>query len=266
MFFVDYHVHTMFSYDSEAPLNSICEKAIEIGLKEIAFTDHLDLIANKKYDWQLDLTERNEAIEYAKHTYRGQLKIVNGIELGQPQANRAEYEEFLKKSNFDFVIGSIHNLSSDRAIEFLDYSDINCTEMYDEYLDLEIELAKKYDFDVLGHITLPQRYMHMRAGNTMDLLPFEKKYRYLFEILLDREKGIEVNTSGLRKGTKETLPSVQVLQWYRQCGGEIITIGSDAHSTNNLSYGIKETYELLKEVGFKYIMTYEQRINKRHML
>lgn len=266
MLFVDYHTHTSFSYDSEATLDSMCKKAIEIGLKEIAFTDHLDLVTNKKFDWSIDLIERNMAIEQAKRMYKEQIRIINGIELGQPQANKTEYEKFLKVANMDFIIGSIHNLQGDREIEFLDYSSISCEEMYDEYMDLEIELAQGYDFDVLGHITLPQRYMYMSIGKTVDLLPFEKKYKHLFEILRDRDKGIEVNTSGLRKGAKETLPSVQVLQWYKQSGGEIITIGSDAHSTNNLSFGIKETYKLLKEIGFKYIMTYEERVIKKHII
>lgn len=266
MFFVDYHTHTSFSYDSEATLDSMCEKAIEIGLKEIAFTDHLDLISNRRFDWSIDLTERNKAIEHAKSVYREKIKIINGIELGQPQANKIEYKEFLKIANLDFIIGSIHNLKGDREIEFLNFDSINCEEMYDEYMNLEIELAQEYDFDVLGHITLPQRYMYMSIGKTVDLSPFEKKYKHLFEILRDRGKGIEVNTSGLRKGAKETLPSVQVLQWYRQCGGEIITIGSDTHSTKNLSFGIKETYELLKDIGFKYIMTYEKRRMKKHII
>ena len=259
MYFVDYHVHTNFSYDSTEDLNAMCQKAIELGLKEIAFTDHLDLVTDKKFDWQINLTDRYNAIEQAKKKYGQYLKILNGIELGQPQANRCEYGKYLKKANFYFIIGSIHNLRKDIEIEFLNYSAIDCNAMYDEYLDLQIELAQFFDFDVLGHITLPQRYMYKSIQKTVDLLPFEKKYKYLFEILLDRKKGIEVNTSGLRKGAKETLPSVQVLQWYRQCGGELITIGSDAHSAKNLSYGIKETYRALKEIGFNYIMTFEKR-------
>lgn len=266
MFFVDYHVHTSFSYDSEEDINSMCRKAIEIGLKEIAFTDHVDIVTNKKWNWQIDLINRNEVIQLAKKIYNKQLKIINGIELGQPQSNPSEYEEFLKISCFDFIIGSIHNLNYNKEIEFLNYSNIDCEEMYDEYMNSEIELAQSYDFDVLGHITLPQRYMYMSIKKTMDLLPFEKKYKHLFEILLDRGKGIEINTSGLRKGARETLPSVQVLKWYRQCGGETITIGSDAHSAKNLSYGIKETYDLLKELGFKYLMTYERRIGKKHKI
>lgn len=266
MFFVDYHVHTNFSYDSEETLDAMCKRAIEIGLKEIAFTDHLDLVTDKNFDWQIKLKERYETIELAKKKYQGKVKILNGIELGQPQANKLEYERFLKSSSFDFIIGSIHNLQGDREIEFLDYSTIDCEKMYNDYLDLEIELAKSFDFDVLGHITLPQRYMYMNIQKTVDLLQFEKKYKQLFNILLKRKKGIEVNTSGLRKGARETLPSIQVLQWYKQCGGEIITIGSDAHSAKNLSYGIKETYKMLEEIGFKYIMTYENRRLRKYTI
>ena len=84
--------------------------------------------------------------------------------------------------------------------------------------------------------------------------------------MIEREKGIEVNTSGLYKGTGETLPTPQVLKWYRECGGNILTVGSDAHRASDLAFGIEKTYQMLRELGFSHISTYENRKRMERLL
>ena len=266
MFLCDYHTHTGFSCDSEELLERMCEKAISLGLRELAVTDHADFLTHGVFEDEIDLEKRQIAMESVQQKYAGQLVIRNGIELGQPQANPEEYRRLMNKYSFDFIIGSIHNLEKDLELDRLDYAAVDLEELYGRFLDAEIALAKDYDFDVLGHITLPQRYLYRQLEKQVDLRPFEKQYKDLFSILIEREKGIEVNTSGLYKGTGETLPTPQVLKWYRECGGNILTVGSDAHRASDLAFGIEKTYQMLRELGFSHISTYENRKRKEQML
>ncbi len=266
MFLCDYHTHTGFSCDSEESLKRMCEKAMELGLQELAITDHADFLTHGVFEDEIDLEKRKIAMEAAQQKYGGRLIIRNGIELGQPQANPAEYQRLMKNYAFDFIIGSIHNLEKDLELDRLDYAAVDLEQLYGRFLDAEIVLAKDYDFDVLGHITLPQRYLYRQLGKQVDLRPFEKQYKDLFSILTERERGIEVNTSGLYKGTGETLPTPQVLKWYHQCGGRILTVGSDAHNASDLAFGIKKAYEMLRELGFSHISTYENRKRKMQLL
>ena len=160
MFLFDYHTHTGFSCDSEESLERMCEKAIQLGLRELAITDHADFLTHGVFEDEIDLEKRQTAMQTAQQKYAGQLVIRNGIELGQPQANPKEYRRLMENYSFDFIIGSIHNLEKDLELDRLDYASVDLEELYGRFLDAEITLAKDYDFDVLGHITLPQRYLY----------------------------------------------------------------------------------------------------------
>lgn len=259
MYYIDYHLHTKYSYDSEESLENICNKAIEMGISEIAFCDHLDIVTNKVFNHNIEIEKRFKEISYIKSLYSNKITIKNGIELGQPQANKIETKKFYNIKEFDFIIGSIHNMKNDVEIEFYDYYNNDCLEFYSKYIDELIEISQYYDFDVLGHVTLPLRYMPIEISKNIDINIFEEKYRYLFDILIQKDKGIELNTSGLRKGNGETSPSPIVLKWYKECGGELITVGSDAHSQKNVAFGINKGYEILESLEFKYITVYEKR-------
>ncbi len=265
-YFTDYHTHTEFSCDSTAPLDKMCERAIALGMQELALTDHADFLSFKTFEEEIDLATRQQAIIAAQEKYGDRCKILNGIEIGQPQANPAEYERMLQLYPFDFIIGSIHNLPNDVEINHLDYSQVNDMELYTQFMEEEIKLVQNYDFDVLGHITMPQRYLYRRVRRSVDLTKFEEQYRELFRLLIAREKGIEVNTSGIRQGIDETMPNALVLKWYRECGGKIITVGSDAHTPQDLGAAIPETYQMLRELGFTHVMSYEKREYKAHKL
>ena len=266
MFLFDYHTHTGFSCDSEESLERMCEKAIQLGLRELAITDHADFLTHGVFEDEIDLEKRQTAMQTAQQKYAGQLVIRNGIELGQPQANPKEYRRLMENYSFDFIIGSIHNLEKDLELDRLDYASVDLEELYGRFLDAEITLAKYKEFDVLGQIKFPHRYLYRQLEKQVDLRPFEKQYKELFSILMEREKGIEVNTSGLYKGTGETLPTPQVLKWYRECGGNLLTVGSDAHRASDLAFGIEKTYQILRELGFSHISTYENRMRKEQRL
>ncbi|MPN15026.1 hypothetical protein SDC9_162355 [bioreactor metagenome] len=81
----------------------------------------------------------------------------------------------------------------------------------------------------------------------------------MFKILREKGRGIELNTSGMRQKLGEPMPPVSLLKLYRDCGGEIVTVGSDAHRSCDVGKGIPQGYDMLKEAGFSYVTIYKQR-------
>ena len=160
MYLVDYHMHSKYSFDGHEEIMDICEEAVKRGLKEIAITDHYDMFEDKKYARSLKYEQIYADIERAKKAYEGRLIVRKGVELGQPHKSLRESQEFLATYDLDFVIGSVHNLED--ALDVGDYNfktkDINT--LYLSYLDSLIEMAIKCDFDVMGHITYPMRYLY----------------------------------------------------------------------------------------------------------
>lgn len=256
MYFADYHMHSNYSDDSTESIYNICKKAIDIGLNEIAITDHLEFIPNEKYT--IDLDHLFLEIKDYQKKYSNKLIIRQGLEVGQPFLNCDEYYKFMSNYKPDFIIGSVHTNQNLIDVGRVDYSKIDCNNFYREYLGDVFKYAKYYDFDTLGHLTYPLRYMLINNDIRIDLNLFEEEFENIFEVLVKRKKGIEVNTSGYRL-LDEPLPNFKILKLYKNCGGEIITVGSDAHSSDYLGYEFKKTYKNLIDIGFNKIATYNQR-------
>ncbi|MGI6002449.1 MAG: histidinol-phosphatase HisJ family protein [Lachnospiraceae bacterium] len=271
MYRADYHTHSRYSFDGSEELETMCQAAVAAGLDEIAITDHMDIFTGLEYghminfdepggrDYYMDVEGLYRNLAQIREKYRGRLKVVIGTELGQPQVNPEQARLFLAKYRPDFVIGSIHNMENDLDVYYYDFTQIDVPSMYDHYLDWLLELARTGDFDVMGHLTYPLRYYYEREHRTLDLHPYEEKFRDLFRILIQNGRGIELNVSGLYKPMKDTMPTFEVLRLYRACGGEIITIGSDAHKAQYIGAFQKEGQAMLREAGFRDITVFEAR-------
>lgn len=258
MYLADYHIHSQYSFDGKETIGSICKTAMERGMDEIAITDHLDLYSDRPYREMLSIDSVREDISNVQEEFKGKLIIRHGVELGQPQINPEEAKKFYKENSLDFIIGSIHNLENDFDLYYYDFRATDCVTMYDHYLDWLMDLAKNYEYDVLGHITYPLRYA-AKNDIYLDVTKYKEKFVALFEILVKRGKGIEVNTSGLIQKMKDTMPQLSILQLYKECGGEIITIGTDSHRLEHVGWTIKEGQDVIKQAGFKSITTYQKR-------
>lgn len=262
MYLVDYHMHSKYSFDGECELEDMCNIAIERGLSEIAVTDHMDIFSGKPYTHIMNCEELYSDLRKVKEKFAGKLKVIVGAEYGQPQANKDEALKFLADYPLDFVIGSIHNMVDDIDAYDYDYKKTDYHEVFGMYMDWQQELARKYDFDVLGHVTYPSRYVYTQTGVRVDFHEYWEQYIDLFKTVIERGKGIELNMSGIARGYGETMPNMELLKLYRSLGGEIITVGSDAHVLDHIGIVTKEGYEMLKEAGFKYFTVYEERKSK----
>ena len=259
----DMHMHTWFSTDSEACPRDMADEAVRKGLKTICFTDHFD---KDDLEWGeegiFDVDAYFVEMQKLQEEYAGKLNIRIGIELGLRTYLKDYYEELTKKYPFDFVIGSVHNvpykkdaegniLYTDPAAEKL-FKDRTDKEAYRLMMETTLENVRTSDcFQTLGHLDYVVRYGKSR----------EKEYSYtdyadiideILKLLIEKEKGLEVNSAGLKYGLPFAHPHPDVLKRYRELGGEIITIGADAHKPEHIAYDFAKTEEILKSCGFKY--------------
>ena len=251
---LDYHVHTNFSIDSDANIESVIESAISKEIKEIAITDHMDYdCKDPELDTQRYVLKINELIE----KYKDKITIVKGVELGLQPHILDWCEDYLKKYDFNFVIGSIHVVKK-LDLYWDDYALNRSKEQcFSEYLsELHYCVKNSSAYSVIGHFDVIRRYIYS-VDRSFPLSEYFDVTNEIFKILIQKGKGIEINTSGLRHNLGSTLPPMKFVKRFRELGGEIITIGSDAHKASDVGYGFKVATEIAKESGFNYITSFK---------
>ena len=255
----DCHIHSNFSGDSEMPAEAACEKAIALGLDGIAFTDHLDF-GFPKFDisFMIDFEQYNSFMSKLKKTYENNLKVFMGIEVGIEPHNVEHTKTIVKRYEFDFVIASTHIIDRKDPYAGEYYIGKTKEQSYQRYLEVILDTVTRYDdYDVVGHIGYIRRY-----GDYEDRSLRHVDYSELLDTILHKVisdgKGIEINTSGYRSlGTP--IPDFDIVKRYKELGGEILTVGSDAHYPEYIALNFKEVKERLKEIGFKYVTHFEKR-------
>lgn len=259
----DYHMHSI-SPDARLPMEDMCNAALETGLTEIAVTDHVE-IYEPDYIGKEPLMFGDEYLdeyfrqwEHCNKMFDGRLKVRRGMELGQPGCNMRRAEEIISKYSFDYIIGSIHKLYS-VDLSYKQYSERTIDGVLSKNLELLYELADTGDFDCMGHIDIIRRYAN-RQGQDIDILSRRDEVERILKRVIERGKGIEINTSGLRQGLGCTLPGISVLKLYRELGGEILVIGSDAHRACDVGEGLAAAGELALAAGFTKLAVYKNRV------
>ena len=255
----DYHLHTEFSPDSQEKIEIICEKAISEGIEEIVLTDHCEFPLMERTPWP-DFALRKEVIDECRDRFGSQLSIRSGVELGQPYYDLPLMEKLMAEESFDFVIGSVHHAEARIDYKTIDINEGNFRDYFDRYLANTHTLIETADFDCIGHIDYFFKYCPADLVRSRPPESFEKEYKELFDLAVSCGKGIEINCSGLRMpSVQNTLPSVEILRWFRQCGGKTVTVGSDGHSRYSVFSGISQGYDNLRAAGFSQVARFRNR-------
>jgi len=258
---VDYHIHTNHSIDGEMTIDEACIKAINLGIKEIAFTDHIDLDwPDPEFDFDtIDLEKYFTDIEKNKTKYKGQLKIKAGIEIGLQPHVLNETAKIIEDYPFDFVIGSVHIIQRMDPYRGKYYIGKTKEEIYRLYYEETLRLIEDFShFDVLGHIGYIKRYSPLPYNKEDELLHLDL-IDEIFKVLIKKGKGIEVNTSGYRHVSNCPMPPLELIMRYRELGGNIITLGSDSHKLDDFGFGLKSGLETIMQAGFDQITTFSNR-------
>ncbi|MGI6525632.1 MAG: histidinol-phosphatase HisJ family protein [Bdellovibrionota bacterium] len=250
---VDYHLHTNFSADSTEPMENMVKRAIELRLEQICFTEHID------YDYPLDegvifetdLEAYFAEVDRLRGIYGAKIEILRGIELGLVPHLAERYSNLINAYHFDFIIGSSHLLDMRDPYERSFWRDRSEEEVITRYFQSIVENIKAFSgFNVYGHLDYIVRYApHKNEGYSY------AKYATLIDqvltALIERGKGIEINTSGFLYGLNTPHPNFDIIKRYKELGGELITVGSDAHRAADIAAFFEIIFEQLKAVGFK---------------
>ena len=258
----DCHMHSSFSADSDTSMEDMIREAICRGLTGICFTEHLDPDYPPTPDneiFELDLDGYRETLFRLREKYQKELQIHFGIELGlQPHLN-SYFHKLLKTMPFDFVIGSshiVHGYDPYYKEYFKGREESAC---YREYFESILENLHAFsEMDVYGHIDYIVRY----GPNQNKYYTYERYQDILDEILrtvIARGRGIELNTGGFHYGLGEPNPCRAVIRRYRELGGEIITVGADAHGPEKIAYDFDKAAAILADCGFKYYTVFQNR-------
>ncbi len=255
----DFHLHSQVSFDSQAKPMDMVRAAARRGLREICFTDHLDFRPDVEPGQPEPMAFTPAAYAAAYDALEPQGVTVHlGVEAGLLPENQAALRRELSLRAYDFVIGSVHFAQGLDPYYPAFWEGRSQSEAYCAYLQEVLRcLGAHTDFDVLGHLTYPSKARSNLSKVPYSMADYGDWAEEIFKRLITQGKGLEVNTSGL-DCTGETLPPLPFVSRYVELGGEILTIGSDAHSPEQVGLHVAETLARLRSIT-PYICTFAGR-------
>ena len=256
----DYHVHTEFSYDCNLPLSESVPAAVAAGVREIAFTDHVehepadDGFGSYRVEAYLD------AIDRARAEWGDRIIILKGAEIDFNERTAEDVGRFVERYGdaYDFFIGSVH-YGDDREIIFNPYfADRSLDDVFLPYIRRLTLAAETGWFSTLGHIDLPKRYAP-RTHRTYDPLRYREQWDALFAALIGSGTAFEINTSGIRQTPRASMPGPAIVRAYAEAGGRLITTGTDSHAAKTIGAGLPATYDMLQLCGIEQVASFRRR-------
>ncbi len=264
----DYHIHESYSSDArDAKVEHYIEAAERLGIEELAFTTH-QIITGPFADFGVQPEEIPAYIENI-HRLRDttNVKLRVGLELDYfPEAER-RIEALVEEYPFDFILGSTHfigeyDVGSRRdAAEF--FSGRRLSEATSEYFGLWRRAVESGLFDSMSHPDYWRRFLYLIRSEPADFSEYGGVQEAI-DSLVSYDVGFEVNSSGRRHQHGVQYPIRGFLEAAHRSGVKRVTLGSDSHSPDNLGYWLPEAVDLLRDVGFKYISTFNGRTNTSH--
>ena len=283
MITADLHTHTSFSTDCNSPMADMVEKAFELGLKTYTITDHYDLghhifdhadqigyeyagisETEVKKLFVCDAKASYKEFLRLKEVYAGRIELRYGMELGMQPALCKDFRDFTEMYPFDLLIGSCHEANGldpyyPRFIEgrgakeaFRDYyrAMYHCVDVFSR----EIDVLAHPDYVIRYHRPDGFEFIYSDYGDILD---------EVLKLLIKREIALECNTGSFKYFSEKSQPAKAILSRYRQLGGELVTVGSDAHSPDRIAGQFKMAEDMLKECGFDGYYVYEKRKAKK---
>ncbi len=260
MYLTDYHIHTVYSPDSNVSINDRCKWAIKNGINEICLTDHIENLYGGIDEYSVpDYKNLILDVEKAREKFGDKLKVKIGGEVGIYYTLHKEANEIVSSLDLDYVIGSCHQVRDLRMSPKGELFSNDRITAYNIYFEHVLDTIKNYDnFDCHGHLDVIARYNLYK----------DKDFRYeqhkdlvdeILKLTAQKGKGLEINVGSVHYKLKQFHPTIEVLKAFKQLGGEIVTIGSDTHQLEGVKKDLILAQDMLKKAGFEYVATYEKR-------
>lgn len=269
-FIADVHIHSEYSHDSVCSVSEIIEAGRKKQMDVLCITDHCDLRSGLDAD---DLLEnRKQIVLNIAHSAAGckDVKILAGIELGGGFIEPEIARRLIDSQLFDMVIGSVHGIMfrgeriSTGKFDFSNADEKTILEFLDCYMDASIYVAEQLDVDVLAHLTYIFRYINGKHQKNLDWRIQEDKIRRIFRALIARNIALEINTSSIGSAYDEWVPAKEIVDIYIEMGGQLFTLGSDAHQSEKIGNGFEEVRAYLREKGISNLVYFEKRIPRQY--
>ena len=252
----DFHIHTKLSFDSSCEPKDVVLAAEKMGLREICFADHYDFNSDKNAVHNIFTPERHFSL-YG-HLKSDTVKIRRGIEFSLTDWDMEELKDVEKKFDPDFIIGSVHFIDGLDPWEKAYWEKRTKEEAFRDYLLGTLNCVKIHDsFDVLGHLNYVCKSANNPTGAMLKYDDFPDIIDEIFKELISKGKGIEINTSGVDV-VGDFLPAADCVRRFKELGGEIVTVGSDAHAAIRVGQYTTEACKIVSDV-FGYVCTFEKR-------
>ncbi len=249
----DQHVHTFLSSDSNEAFERYVKLAQKKGLTHFVSTEHLDLSCRSLgRDDVYDMAKQNALIRDLQNKYT--VKILKGVELGYKFSRLQDIENIVRTENFDVVIMSVHENEEADCTSSLFSRKNDADTTYSAYLDLYLHMLQHTgSFDIVGHVDFLLRYI-----GTVHIETHKEKLLNIFHMLIAKEKCLEYNTRFLY-AYEDSFYLEYIFRLYYSCGGRKVSLGSDAHATKDFMGAFDVALDLLKDIGFTAITTYQKR-------
>ncbi|MGY4709229.1 PHP domain-containing protein [Mycolicibacterium sp. CBM1] len=259
----DNHVHTRWSWDTPGTsrMELACARAVELGLPGLAFTEHVDFTGWNHDDaghhrgpavgprpgvQPFDVAGYSADLARCRERFP-QLRIMSGIEAGEPHLFSESVAAVLTSGDFDRVLGSLHAIEHDGVLRFVDrtlFGDLDAAELMDRYFAELLTLVESSSvFGILAHCDYARRYWPDRAGDYREH-DFEDGYRTVFRALAGSGRALEINT-------RSPLASVDLVRWWWQAGGDAVSFGSDAHDPYSVGSRFDVAVDIVEAAGFR---------------
>lgn len=258
----DNHVHSEWSHDTgpSASMAAACARALEFGLPAVAFTEHLDFSVWSAGDpiagsgvqpnqargiRPLDVSGYLAGLAECRDRYPS-LRILSGVEAGEPHLFAGSAGAVLAAHEFDRVLGSLHTLADGGRLQYASwlFRSYPADEVVRRYFAELLRMVSSSDlFEVLAHLDYPRRYWPAGAGEYREA-DYQEEYRAVLRALAASGRVLELNTAS-------PLASVQLLDWWREEGGTALSIGSDAHLPWRVGQSFKQAAGIAAAAGFR---------------
>ncbi|MBD3188273.1 histidinol-phosphatase HisJ family protein [Candidatus Bathyarchaeota archaeon] len=243
---IDWHVHTPCSCDCITDPAESTHVAMNRGLKGICFTDHVDFDPRDDgvgfFNWKM----YNELIDGARGKFPG-MHVKTGFELNWQEEFKKEIEAFLEGKQVDFLLGSVHWVSTGFINDRTTYDDRTFDDFIDEWIKESLSLLSSGIADGFAHFD----YFYLQTRHVYPSISREDIYDYAGEViesLITHDVSLEINTSALRKGLDEPFPSWNFLRHFRKDGGNLVHLGSDSHEARHVKFRFDECLKMVKSI------------------
>lgn len=259
------HVHTCFSPDCSSSPEELCNAAINKNMTGICFTDHCSLDSYILDNAYRSILSSSAAAKNMGEKYAGDLIVLSGVELSEVMRKPDYVARLLKNIKLDSVLLSVHtSVIKNKPVYFskINFSAMDKSEIHSvlkAYFKDVLDSVNKCDFDILAHLTHPFYFINGEHKKNIPASEYMEDIEKIFSVIIKNNKALEINTSKLNSSFDDFMPEEELIRLYCQMGGRLVSLGSDAHSAENIDFGFDKAKALLKSIGFSTYCYFEKR-------